>query len=279
MKKVVSIALFGSGDKYTRFVSSYVRAHLNLFPIGEGWKLRIHYDDEIMSSSTGDLIRNLAWDGLIEISYQGTAPLTRAMLWRLVPVFDESVDYVFSRDIDAVPMPRDRAVCDQFIASQAAIGTCHDNEMHVGIMGGLCHFKSEAFRAATGFRNLGDVFKFAGDRVWAKHGVDQDVLNKLVRMRPTLVLLEHRYNGWKNGKPGVTNRQAGVYDCLAYSTVTPDVGVSTLTPEAQQMADQLGAHLGCAEYDHERAQQFWDEHGDQNLRCNIELAERAASTL
>ncbi len=102
MKKIVSIALFGDGSKYKKYLPSYVRSHLNIFPIGEGWKLRVHYDDKILSSKTGDFLRALNWDGLIEIDYRGTAPLCRSMMWRLAPVFDDNVSHVFCRDLDAV---------------------------------------------------------------------------------------------------------------------------------------------------------------------------------
>lgn len=286
MKKVVSIALFGEGSKYGQYLSSFVCAHLNIFPIGEGWKLRVHYDDKIMSSKKGDFLRALNWDGLIEIDYRGTAPLCRAMLWRLAPIFDETVSHVFSRDLDAIPMPRDRAVCEQFIVSQTAMGTCHDSEQHVGIMGGLCHFKSSAFRAATGFESLDDVYRFADIQFpnmserWVKHGADQDVLNRIVLVRPSITLLEHRYSGWKNG-PGTTDREAGVYTCEAYSTPTPNEGYPVFdeSPEDVEIvkqADLLGAHLGCAGYDHEAAIRFWDRYGDPSITERIRQCEKEA---
>lgn len=283
MTKVVSIALFGDGLKYAKFTASYVRAHLNVFPIEQGWKLRVHYDDKILSSKTGDFLRALNWDGLIEIDYRGTAPLCRAMLWRLAPVFDDKVSHVFCRDLDAVPMPRDRVVCEQFVTSQAAMGTCHDNVMHAGIMGGLCHFKSAAFRQATGFESLDDVYRFAENQFpsmserWATHGADQDVLNRIVAVRPSITFLEHRYNGWKDGQPGTTDREAGIYACEAYSTPTPNDGhVGHLRPEIVPYADRLGAHLGCAGYDHQKAELFWDHHGDEKINDRIDACEKEA---
>lgn len=277
MKKIVSLALFGDGDKYSKYISAYVRGHLNLFPIEEGWRLRVHYDDAIMKVPAGRLLRHLSWNGLIEISYKGEAPpLTKAMLWRLEPIFDDEISHVFCRDIDAPPMPRDRAVCDEFVLSGASMGTCHDNVMHIGVMGGLCHFQTTHFKLATGFNKIDDVFKYASGRQWTRHGVDQDVLNSIARDRPGLVLLEHRFAGWTQGQQGHTTRSAGLYECIAYSKPTPDIGKSNLPSEAQIMADQLGAHLGCAHYDNEQARIFWDEHGSQDIRRRIEVAEREA---
>ncbi len=112
---------------------------------------------------------------------------------------------------------------------------------------------------------------------WSKHGADQDVLNRIVAVRPTITLLEHRYNGWKNGQPGTTEREAGIYACEAYSTPTPNDGyVGHLRPEIVPYADRLGAHLGCAEYDYRHAEMFWDHLGDMEINDRIDECEKEA---
>lgn len=45
MNKVVSIALFGDGDKYAKYLSTFVLAHHNLFPKSDGWRLYLAVDD------------------------------------------------------------------------------------------------------------------------------------------------------------------------------------------------------------------------------------------
>lgn len=279
MKKVISLALFGTGDSYSQYVRAFIRAHLNLFPIDQGWFLRVHYDDVMLATSTGNLLRHYAWDSLIELRHMGESKgKCHSMVWRLNPVFDEDVSHVFSRDLDAIPMPRDRAVCEQFIASGADMGTAHDNIHHVGVMGGLCHFNAAKFKTATAFKSLDDIYNLVRGIDWDRHGADQDVLNRIISVWTNITLLEHRYSGWSKGSSSNNGkRPAGQYHCDAYSKPLPDTGIAPkLSLENLTAADALGNHLGCAGYDHEHAQQWWDENGDQELRRRIEAAECAA---
>ncbi len=263
MKKVISIAVFGDGDKYAKYLPSFMLAHLNLFPKRDGWKLHVHVDNIVATNRWGAFLRVLESRGLIHTEFMGTAILTKSMLWRLAPVFDKGNDYVFCRDLDALPMPRDRRACDQFITSGASAHTVHDNVQHVGMMGGLCGFKSAEFRRAAVLGSLEDLYKFAAEtgetnESWEKHGTDQNVLNRLISQRPAIQLLEHRYAGWQDGQPGKVARGPGSYGCESWSTMLPDVGEAPqLDEKTLVQADSLAAHLGSAGYDHDAAITFW----------------------
>lgn len=274
--KVVSIAVFGEGDKYAQYLPSFVIAHLNLFPISEGWALRVHTDRIVDENKYGLLLRRLVSQGLIKLESMGPAILTKAMLWRMAPVFDAEVDYVFCRDLDACPMPRDRAICNQFIVSEAMISAPHDNMAHAGIMGGMCGFWADPFRKTMSWNSLDDLYAAAGksDSEWAQHGTDQNVLNRLVSNNPNITLLEHRFNGWTEGHPTCYRRSAGAYGCQAWSAPTPDIGVSKLTGELAKQADRLANHMGAAGYDHLTARKFWEEHGDPEIAAQIAACER-----
>ena len=272
MNKIVSIALFGDGNRYAQYFSSLVLAHLNLFPREEGWGLRVHFDLAVEGDRVGETIHALHDAELIQARRMGSAYsaerqllLTKCMMWRVAPVFDPAAEYVFSRDLDALPMPRDRAACEQFMLSKAAVHTVHDSMSHAGIMGGLSGFSSFLFRRATGFTSLADVYAYAKktDAEWAEHGTDQVVLNRMTVSFPHLTLLEHRYSGWASGKPGPYRRAPLDYACEAWSTPLPDAGLSKLSPELAARADGLAPHLGSAGYDHGAARAFWEEHGDQ----------------
>lgn len=287
MKKVISIALFGdasrkdgSGQNYHRYLPTFVTAHANLFPVSEGWELRVHVDEVTLSGTYGKMLKHLEDEALLNVVPMGEAVLTHAMLWRMAPVFEPGVDYVFCRDIDALPMPRDRAVCDVFIASGCAVHTVHDSSSHAGIMGGLCGFKADAFRRAVGMDTLNELYAF-GQKTreeWAQHGTDQHVLNKLIDRADGPTLLEHRYNGWHAGPGKHEARKAGSYRCKTLSTPTPNVGKSKLaagrttsvdnwiTPA--EYADYLANHLGSAGYDIEKAEKFWQREGG-----NVAIAE------
>src|SRR5882672_3502655 len=109
MKKVVSLSLFGEESRYAAFVPAVVRAFFVIFPKGEGWSLRLHHDDCLYWSNLGAELHEMQVSGIVDLRYMGRKPqLCWGMLWRLAPVFDEDVDVVFCRDLDALPMPRDR---------------------------------------------------------------------------------------------------------------------------------------------------------------------------
>ncbi len=262
MKKVISIALFGEKhEAYAQYLPSFVLAHLNIFPIEQGWRLRVHVDNAVNESRWGRLLSRLQSRGALDVTHmQEPAVLTRAMLWRMAPVFHTDAGYVFCRDLDALPMPRDRACCEMFMKSGKTVHTIHDNVMHIAIMGGLCGFHAPDFRASMGI-NTFDELLFAAQQmrpVWEKHGTDQDVLNALILRPGGPTLLEHRFAGWHAGPKTQPAREPGRYLCPAWSTPVPDHGVP-VTVSAE--ADRLANHLGAAGYEAAHARHFWEGNG------------------
>lgn len=284
MRKAVSIALFGdatrkdgSGQNYHRYLPTFVLAHANLFPRVEGWELHVHVDNTTLNGPYGRMLLRMAEADLLNVRSHGSAILTRAMLWRMTPVFAvvDAPYYVFPRDIDALPMPRDREVCDVFIASNCMVHTVHDSLSHAGIMGGLCGFQSAAFKQSTGLGTLNDLYDFAKktEDEWALHGTDQLVLNRLVDHANGPTLLEHRYNGWHSGPKTKAVHKAGEYRCKSWSTPIPDIGKSKLGNELQFEADLLANHMGAAGYEVGRARFWWERHGDQKLSQLVRACE------
>lgn len=280
MKKIISIALFGPNyAKYSVNLTAFVRAHHNVF---DGYSLRVHIDDFVAKARVGKLLGRYATAGLIDLSLMGSAVLCRSMLWRLAPLFEADADFVFSRDIDCPPMPRDYAVCEEFIRSVAdgkkcCLATCHDSSSHAGIMGGLCGFHAPEFRRVMGWSSLGDIYKAAAcsTEQWEKHGTDQDVLNRLCLRPGGPRLFEHRYGGWEAGKKTLGKiRPVGRYACGGISAVTPDVGLSKFKSDVAAKADQLAAHLGAAGFDHLAAVRFWKQHGDPETEAAIAACEQ-----
>lgn len=274
MLKVVSVALFGEGhEKYAQYLPAFVIGTLNLFPLDEGWLVRVYVDPIVAASKYGRFLLLLHQEGLIYLQGMGPAPLTKAMLWRLAPVFDPSVDFVFCRDLDAAPMPRDRACCDAFVRSGCHVHTVHDNVAHEGIMGGLCGFRAREFRRVTGWESLDDLYRAAGQVDYTRHGTDQIALNDLLLSARGPLLLEHRYAGWAGGRPGVNPpREAGKYMCEAFSTPVPDEGSREIDPGIRAEADRLGAHLGCACYDHQAAIEFWHRCGRRPVSLGVAMS-------
>lgn len=282
VKKAVSIAVFGENHaKYAVNLPAFVLGHLNVFPIAEGWKLHVHVDDDVYHSRYGAFLRALSDVNLVAVTRMEKAPLTYAMLWRLFPAFLPDVEFTFARDLDAPPMPRDRACCEHFMASGLDVHTVHDNVAHAGVMGGLSGYYGPGFREVTGFQTLWDLYawceKWKPD--WAMHGTDQVMLNRLICASGGPTLFEHRFNGWTAGQPGVgPKRKAGSYPCRGMSAPVPDKGwrLKRLYSELQETADRLGNHLGCAGYDLNEAERFWLHNGDQNVATTVEALRRDA---
>lgn len=298
MKKVVSLALFGENTRYAAYIGAFVRAHLTLFPQAEGWQLHIMVDEH----NVLPLLTEMAMEGLLAglTVMPDAAPLTKAMLWRLLPIWQITpwdVDYVFCRDVDALPTPRDRAACDRFIASGCDVHAVHDSRSHDGVMGGLSGYAAAAFREGTKIESLEALYTLANrtDEEWAVHGTDQHVLNALVlgwgaerggrdaalyERGKKLALFEHRWAGWAGGKPGVDpGRKPSPRACV--SEAVPDcteidfwksltecagcVEVVEVVDNLNGEADALSSHLGAAGFDIDRAIAFYDEYGDPEM--------------
>lgn len=282
MRKVVSIALFGKDTRYAQYLGAFVRAHLTLFPQNEDWELRVHVDEY----NAGGFLGALEKKGLIRLVRCESAPLTKAMLWRMKPVFDETVDYVFCRDIDALPTPRDRACCERFMESGLDVHAIHDSTSHDGLMGGMGGYNCESFREQiqqAGIHSWDDLVVFGKktDEEYAKHGTDQDVLNALClgwgRDRPgaRLAVFEHRYAGWSGGKSGKSDRKASAWATV--SEPTPDEGHMTVLTNSTIGSgvdwtiglDAMCSHLGAAGFDVDKAVRFYDEWGPSAVMTAI----------
>jgi hypothetical protein len=278
MNKVLSVALFGENhDRYAVYLPAFVLGALNVFSDDDGWRVRVHVDEHVFDSRWGRFLVALVGTGLMDVVRMPEAPLTKAMMWRLDPIWDTAATFVFCRDLDAAVMPRDLACCEEFVRvapeRKLAVHTIHDSSMHEGIMGGLCGFQAPLLREATGWKSLSDLYAAAAtdDDVYAQHGVDQIVLNRLLLRAGGPRLFEHRYNGWHAGPGKHPARRPGIYACGGVSSPVPDsaFGASRMNPWRHEYADRLGNHLGCAGYNFVEAERFWFTYGDPDISVAV----------
>lgn len=264
-RRVISLSVFNDGP-YWQYLGAFVRAHHALFP---RYELRIHHDEAIFRTPYGGSLFGLAAQGLVRLVYMpsrsGQGKCER-MLHRLAPAWDSDAEYVFARDLDALPTWTERRAVEEFIASGLELHTIHANPAHCGIMGGLCGVSAAALRRlAPTFEEFVALAKFSDER-WAEHGADQDHLNNHVA--PHLSVFEHslieqyREDGqtrlyrkpqdWAGGgKHHVSER---------FATETTDLSWPDVAAEAQAGADGLIAYPGVAGYDHAAATVFYDRH-------------------
>lgn len=206
-RKIVSYSYFRSptsqyeklkGDaaiQFQQFLKMLVRAH---HCIWRGYEMRIHYDSHVPQLPYWPTMRKLHDEKLLRLVYCGDAdPLCKSMLWRMIPVFVEQNPVVVCRDIDSVPMLRDRLAVEEWLGSGLAVHCIHDNAAHSGVMGGTTSVHAERFRQLIGVQTMKEFLALGADLDWDKQGADQHLLNRLLPRyaHQTLVHeLHHRVN-------------------------------------------------------------------------------------
>lgn len=160
------------GIFFQNFIPSVIRAFRVVWG---GWELRIHHDERVKDRECWPLLDRCARAGLLKLVPMGEAKeLCSAMLWRLKPLQDpdlDRADWVVCRDVDSLPMHRDRKMVEQAIQMGAIAHAILDSESHSGpLMGGMTAFRRttcELFSA-----DLRDGIDMD------KHGADQRYLNR-----------------------------------------------------------------------------------------------------
>ena len=186
MKKVISLCLFApvrghsTGlDRednllwYSRYLPLVIIGYRALFPDFEVW---LHSNLPLESVKDGGVTKWSAENSVIKyIHVKRDDPMCLAMLWRLMPLFDDSVEYVFCRDVDAMPRVKDRKAVEAFIASKYVVHAILDRPAHAGLMGGMGGFFASKIREMLPEKSWLEYASKPLD--WAKHGADQVFLD------------------------------------------------------------------------------------------------------
>jgi hypothetical protein len=171
---VISYALFHHfrsnrpRGHFSRHVPLVLRAARACYP---GWKLVIHHDDTLQGDPYEFPLRRLHERGEIELVDCGPSTgIASSALWRLKPLFRPAVDYVICRDLDSVSTLRERAMVDEFIASEKPLHLINDNPGHhpahcyAFVLAGLCGFRREAFLRSSGLKRWEEFIEYARAR-------------------------------------------------------------------------------------------------------------------
>ena len=168
------------GIFFKNFLPCLIRAHFVAFP---GWQLWIHHDDRVMEWEYFKVYEKLCERRLIKLIPMGKAEtLCGSMLWRMRPTFYPQVEFFISRDVDSLPMHRDRLMVEEAIQAGAALHAILDSESHSGpLMGGMTGYRPSALRDAfPQVKSLPDFMVLAPDINFNRHGSDQEFLNSVV---------------------------------------------------------------------------------------------------
>lgn len=153
---------------------AYKNAIMNklIYPEWETW---IHVDTNVYIDNQRYLL-DLAevTDVKIVVAGKMIHPC-EAMLWRLMPLWEEDVTHVICRDLDAITTYRETKSVERWIESGKTTHGMNDNQAHGGLplMGGMCGFKKKAIQYPS-FEYLIDGYDLS------PKGSDQQLLMKRI---------------------------------------------------------------------------------------------------
>jgi hypothetical protein len=240
-KKIISYSLFGYGKErqencfefydYLRGLMVNIRMARMVYP---DWIIRLHVDKNTYKQFK-DIFNNLTYSHIIEIHIHEEYELTKAMLWRLLPCFDEDVEYTICRDLDSPLTYREAQAVDYWIHSGKAAHAITDSISHnVPMLGGMIGFW-KYIRDYTGARTWEELVNKNFD--FKKKGTDQDLLNKFV------------YPGFANGNSitqhyvsGMPNTFLNDYHNQIEERTLPGV------PAEYKDTNETCGHIGAAGY-------------------------------
>lgn len=268
-KRIASYALFGNHVTYgTRqfywdHLPGLVRAHHNLFP---GWELRLHVD-ATYNEPRSKLLRAYASAGLINVKYvEENKAVCRSMLWRLLPLWDEDVEYVLCRDVDSMPSMKERRAVDQFIQSGAAAHTMHDHPQHTALMmGGLVGFHAPQFKSITQWPTWEHLIALSAILDLPTGGSDQILMSEQVWPLLYPNVCSHRFQGLA--------LDSSLKACFDH---VDEINPTDVAPGLYGNTDDLMPFLGCSGYSIPDAKDRFDTYGSPAI---AQLAQSAESTL
>jgi hypothetical protein len=174
---VVSTCLFDDSRIYQQYLPAALRAHHCIF---KGWVYRIYHDQRINEGGYVRALRALVVRGLVEmVEIPGRAMIEKAMLWRLMPLWDDSVERFIMRDVDSIASYRERRVVETWMRSGLAAHAIGDKRGHHDwpMIDGLIGFEVAQARIlldAGPRRNAPDFEAFLARAKWPNFVWDSD---------------------------------------------------------------------------------------------------------
>lgn len=258
MDKVISYSLFGNIPQYYEGVDVLVLAHHAIF---KGFELRIHCDSSTKRMPQFAFMQRLHDAGKLRLVFHEEGRfLTRSMMWRMLPLWDNSAKYVFTRDIDALPMVRDRAMVEEFIRTGMAVHNIVDALAHnwrdIPLMGGCMGFDVDKFNAIKKFSGLEGFLRFSGhdDEWFSTYAHDEYYLRDMIWPMVCGQACMHVTNGMPDCPSAKMNIRA--YNMGLVNDVD-DVFMHE--------ADKFAPHVCSKWWDYDGSRKFYKEHGSKEL--------------
>ena len=146
-KTILSYSLFGSEKRFWGTIPFVLMANSLFYP---KFVMRFHLDTSARDNSMFKLLDEISKTcsnveiKVIDTPYTGTLPT----IWRMMPLWDEDVSYLFCRDLDAVPSSFEKKVVEFFVKNkQFLIYSMRVYALHTTpLMAGLCGFNCNSLR-------------------------------------------------------------------------------------------------------------------------------------
>lgn len=165
MKKVISFSLWGSNPKYTIGAIKNIEFAKQLLP---EWICRFYVDNSVPE----DIILKMK-NGGAEVYKYNIKGDWFSMFWRFLPISDENVECMISRDCDSRISERETAAIKEWLESDKLFHILRDHPFHnVPILGGMWGVKKPLLK------NMKNMIKNYGvGNYWQ---TDQEFLRDIV---------------------------------------------------------------------------------------------------
>lgn len=208
MKKCISYALFGYGKErqancfdfhsYLRGLAISIRMNRLIYP---DWEIVVNMDQ-----STYNAYKELFDAYPITVMIHEPAPLCKAMLWRMKPIFEMEngkwkYSHVLCRDLDSPATYREAQAVKFWMNRDKAMHAMTDSVSHdVPLMGGMIGIIPKYFNEKCG-KTWEDML-MGTQMDFSKKGSDQNFLNHYVypkfASKGTESITQHYFNGYGN---------------------------------------------------------------------------------
>lgn len=267
--KAISYAFFDNGKHPDCFdANSYLRGFLFNIRLAKllypDWTIILHLDAE--TKLKHPIIQDLVADRQIKITICNAAPLTKAMLWRMKPVFEMGSDgfhiyeAVICRDLDSPLTYKERLCVQQWLDHGKAAHAITDSVSHdQPMMGGMIGFLPKNFTQYTGYNDFENMC--SGGWPFENKGTDQHLLAQ--KIYPAFAdkgrdsITQHYLLGygqtwlsdWHNTVPEIDLKPYGVPDEMREAWAAPHQG--------------LCGHIGAAGHYSPTTEKFLRKHAER----------------
>lgn len=220
--KVISYSIFKADCQPFEFMAYlrglYFNARMNRL-IYPGWDTIVAVQELVYLEYT-EFLQRLP---VSAIHINAAGPICKSMLWRMTPIFQESVTHVICRDADAITTYKEAQAVQQWVDSGLGFHGMTDNPAHgLPMMGGMVGFKVDQFKMEfpqwTSFEQMIKGFDLS------QRGSDQDFMMKKIYPFAKPNMVGHFFEGCRENVKithhAVSNQIPGVDPRLWESNLT-----------------------------------------------------------